>query len=115
MDRTLRREAVCERLRYASGRAFEPASEFVHASPYVPKLAALADWAADGGWHLSGVVEGPTQWTVDHRDGATTVVRTGAAREPEALDGRADLAGEGLAEELGRVGDADEPAGGRQC
>jgi transglutaminase-like putative cysteine protease len=40
-------EAVRERLRYASGRALEPASEFVHASPYVPNLAALADWAAD--------------------------------------------------------------------
>jgi transglutaminase-like putative cysteine protease len=40
-------EAVRERLRYAAGRAFEPANEFVHASPYVPKLAALADWASD--------------------------------------------------------------------
>jgi transglutaminase-like putative cysteine protease len=38
---------VRERLRYAAGRAFEPAAEFVHASPYVPRLAALADWAAD--------------------------------------------------------------------
>lgn len=40
-------EAVRERLRYAAGRAFEPASEFVHASPYVPRLEALPDWADD--------------------------------------------------------------------
>ena len=39
-------EAVREGLRYAAGRAFEPANEFVHASPYVPALAALHDWAA---------------------------------------------------------------------
>ena len=38
-------EAVREGLRYAAGRAFEPANEFVHASPYVPTLATLADWA----------------------------------------------------------------------
>jgi transglutaminase-like putative cysteine protease len=43
---TLAWEAVRERLRYAAGRAFEPASEFVHASPFVPLLAALRDWAA---------------------------------------------------------------------
>ena len=43
---TLPWETVQERLRYAAGRAFEPASEFVHASPFVPALPALADWAA---------------------------------------------------------------------
>ena len=43
-DATLAWEAVRERLRYAAGRAFEPANEFVHASPYVPPLAALRDW-----------------------------------------------------------------------
>jgi hypothetical protein len=36
------------------------------------------DWHADDGWHLGGVVEGPGQWSVDHRDGVTTVVRTDA-------------------------------------
>lgn len=40
-------ESVRERLRYAAGRAFEPASAFTHASPYVPHLRALAAWAAD--------------------------------------------------------------------
>jgi len=39
-------ESVRERLRYAAGRAYEPASEFIHASPYVPALGALRDWAA---------------------------------------------------------------------
>ncbi len=43
---TLPWEAVRERLRYAAGRPFEPANEFVHASPYVPTLPALAQWAA---------------------------------------------------------------------
>jgi transglutaminase-like putative cysteine protease len=42
---TLAWEAVRERLRYAAGRAFEPASEFVHASPYVPALAEVGAWA----------------------------------------------------------------------
>jgi transglutaminase-like putative cysteine protease len=39
-------EAVRERLRYAAGRPFEPVNEFVHASPFVPALDALRDWAA---------------------------------------------------------------------
>jgi transglutaminase-like putative cysteine protease len=39
-------ESVRERLRYAAGRPYESASEFVPASPYVPALAALHDWAA---------------------------------------------------------------------
>jgi transglutaminase-like putative cysteine protease len=43
---TLPWEAVREQLRYAAGRAFEPASEFVHASPYVPALPEVAAWAA---------------------------------------------------------------------
>jgi transglutaminase-like putative cysteine protease len=38
-------EAVRERLRYAAGRPYEAANEFVHVSPYVPSLAALRDWA----------------------------------------------------------------------
>jgi transglutaminase-like putative cysteine protease len=43
---TLPWEAVREHLRYAAGRAFEPASEFVHASPYVPALGEVAQWSA---------------------------------------------------------------------
>lgn len=39
-------EAVRERLRYAAGRPYEPASEFVHHSPYVPPLPGLKHWAA---------------------------------------------------------------------
>lgn len=42
---TLPWEAVRERLQYVSGRAYEPASEFVFASPFVPALAALREWA----------------------------------------------------------------------
>jgi transglutaminase-like putative cysteine protease len=38
-------EAVRERLRYAAGRPYEPASEFVHQSPYVPPLPGLKHWA----------------------------------------------------------------------
>lgn len=34
------------------------------------------DWLADDGWHLTGVVEGPTHWSVDHRDGETVAIRT---------------------------------------
>ncbi len=33
-------------LRYAAGRAWQPANQFVHASSYVPLLPALRDWAA---------------------------------------------------------------------
>lgn len=39
-------ESVRERLRYAAGRPYESAAEFVQASPYVPRLGALRDWAA---------------------------------------------------------------------
>ncbi len=39
-------EAVRAQLRYAAGRAWAPANEFVHASAYVPTLPALRDWAA---------------------------------------------------------------------
>lgn len=39
-------EHVRAQLRYAAGRAWEPANEFVHASSYVPLLPALRDWAA---------------------------------------------------------------------
>jgi transglutaminase-like putative cysteine protease len=39
-------ESVRERLRYAAGRAYEPASEFVHHSPFVPALPGLRHWAA---------------------------------------------------------------------
>ena len=38
-------EAVRARLRYESGAPFEPAAEFVFASPYVPALPALREWA----------------------------------------------------------------------
>jgi hypothetical protein len=49
------------------------------------------DWAADEGWHLSGVVEGPTHWSVDHRGGVTTVVRVGAELDVQELRGSAEL------------------------
>jgi transglutaminase-like putative cysteine protease len=39
-------ETVRERLRFAAGAAFEPASEFAVPSPYVPRLPALLEWAA---------------------------------------------------------------------
>jgi transglutaminase-like putative cysteine protease len=39
-------EGVRAQLRYAAGRAWQPANEFVHASTYVPLLPALRDWAA---------------------------------------------------------------------
>jgi transglutaminase-like putative cysteine protease len=39
-------EEVRGQLRYAAGRAWAPANEFVHASSYVPALPALRDWAA---------------------------------------------------------------------
>jgi transglutaminase-like putative cysteine protease len=38
-------EAVRERLRYAAGAPYEPASEFVFASPFVPTLPALRELA----------------------------------------------------------------------
>jgi transglutaminase-like putative cysteine protease len=43
---TLPWEAVRERLRFAAGAAYEPASQFAVPSPYVPRLTALRDWAA---------------------------------------------------------------------
>ena len=39
-------ETVRERLRYAAGRPYESASEFVQQSPYVPALPGLRQWAA---------------------------------------------------------------------
>jgi transglutaminase-like putative cysteine protease len=39
-------EQVRDRLRYAAGRAFEPASEFVYQSPFVPSVPGLRAWAA---------------------------------------------------------------------
>jgi transglutaminase-like putative cysteine protease len=39
-------DGVRAQLRYAAGRAWEPANEFVHASSFVPLLPALRDWAA---------------------------------------------------------------------
>ncbi len=42
---TLPWEAVRERLRYVAGGPWEPASEFVFASPFVPALPALREWA----------------------------------------------------------------------
>ena len=39
-------ESVRERLRFAAGAPFEPAAEFAVPSPYVPRLAALREWAA---------------------------------------------------------------------
>jgi transglutaminase-like putative cysteine protease len=40
-------ERVRDRLRYTAGAAFEPASEFVGPSPYVPRLDALRTLAAE--------------------------------------------------------------------
>jgi transglutaminase-like putative cysteine protease len=45
-DATLPWEAVRDRLRFAAGAAYEPASQFAVPSPYVPRLAALREWAA---------------------------------------------------------------------
>jgi transglutaminase-like putative cysteine protease len=42
---TLAWEAVRQRLRYEAGAAFEPASQFVFASPFVPPLPALREFA----------------------------------------------------------------------
>jgi transglutaminase-like putative cysteine protease len=39
-------ESVRERLRYRAGERFEPAAEFVGPSPYVPRVAAVREWAA---------------------------------------------------------------------
>jgi transglutaminase-like putative cysteine protease len=39
-------EDVRAQLRYAAGRRWQPANEFVHASAYVPPLPALREWAA---------------------------------------------------------------------
>ena len=39
-------ETVRARLRFAAGAPFEPAAQFVVPSPYVPRLAALREWAA---------------------------------------------------------------------
>lgn len=44
------------------------------------------DWANDDGWHLAGVVEGPTHWSVDHRDGVTTVVRDSSDGDVHAAE-----------------------------
>jgi transglutaminase-like putative cysteine protease len=43
---TLPWEAVRDRLRFAAGAAYEPASQFAAPSPYVPRLASLREWAA---------------------------------------------------------------------
>jgi transglutaminase-like putative cysteine protease len=40
-------EAVRDRLRYAAGAPFEPASEFVAPSPYVPRLREVAEYAVE--------------------------------------------------------------------
>ncbi len=44
-DASLPWEAVRERLRYVAGAAFEPASEFRYASPFIPALPALRELA----------------------------------------------------------------------
>lgn len=46
LDDTLPWEAVAARLRYAARVPYEPATEFAVASPYVPRLAELAEFAA---------------------------------------------------------------------
>lgn len=53
------------------------------------------DWGADDGWHLAGVVEGPTRWSVDHRDGRTTVRRTGPEGVVEAGEAVGDVRSDG--------------------
>ena len=55
------------------------------------------DWVVDDGWHLSGVVEGPTRWSVDHRDGTTTaqLETDGTVRRREA-SGEVEVDADGL-------------------
>jgi hypothetical protein len=55
------------------------------------------DWVVDDGWHLSGVVEGPTRWSVDHRDGATTaqLEADGTVRQMAAI-GEVEVDRDGL-------------------
>lgn len=68
------------------------------------------DWAGEGGWHLAGVVEGPTWWSVQHRDGVTVAIRTdgdGAVHVDEAVgDARTDADGlpTGATVEVGGAG-----------
>jgi hypothetical protein len=55
-------------------------------------------WASDDGWHLAGVVEGPTRWSLDHRDGVTSVVRVDGDGDVHASEasGSVQLDGHGL-------------------
>ena len=56
------------------------------------------DWATDDGWHLTGVVEGPTHWSVDHRNGATVAVRVEDDGQPDVVEavGEVSLDADGL-------------------
>lgn len=57
------------------------------------------DWAADDGWHLTGVVEGPTRWSVDVRRSGARAARTradGEARVLAVTDARLDVDADGL-------------------
>ncbi|HEY1119211.1 MAG TPA: hypothetical protein VGE43_15975 [Acidimicrobiales bacterium] len=53
------------------------------------------DWAADDGWHLNGVVEGPTRWSVDHRDGTTVAVCVDGDGKVEALGATGEVRTDG--------------------
>lgn len=67
------------------------------------------DWGDDDGWHLTGVVEGPTRWSVDHRDGVTVAVRVDGEGSVDVVeaDGQVDVDGDGLpAGAVVRLGDA---------
>lgn len=55
------------------------------------------DWVVDDGWHLSGVVEGPTRWSVDHRHGVTTAqLETDGTVRQVAASGEVEVDGDGL-------------------
>ncbi len=49
------------------------------------------DWGTDGGWQLAGVVEGPTRWSVDHRDGVTLARRVDAGGVVDVIEAAADV------------------------
>lgn len=55
------------------------------------------DWVGDDGWHLSGVVEGPTRWSVDHQDGAATAfLETDGTVRRVAASGEVEIDEHGL-------------------
>jgi hypothetical protein len=51
----------------------------------------LIDWANEDGWHLAGVVEGPTHWSVDHRAGVTVAACADADGAVRVVDAVGDV------------------------